>query len=340
MQGRKIVITGGAGFIGSQLGYLLHKQGNDVVLLDNLSFGYEDNLLVENKAFGKFVKMDIMDPDLHAQFKDADCVFHFAGISSLPSCQSDPCNAFSINAAGTANVLEAARKTDVRRVVFASTGAIYENNNVFPCKEDDAVDPKLAYAVSKKNAETICKSFEEVYGMEIAITRYFNVYGPNQDIRRKSPPFVGYVIRELMASRPPILHSDGEQKRDYVYIDDVNVLNILCMNHPGAAGEIFNVASCTAYSVNEIYDLIAKHLNSQIRPIFNKSAMFWEKYPSLYEGKFPLKSSVLENEVNKYTLGSAEKAKKILEWSAQTPIEDGLKRVIEHSRMLQKNEIK
>ncbi|MDD3370314.1 MAG: NAD-dependent epimerase/dehydratase family protein [Alphaproteobacteria bacterium] len=335
--GRKIVITGAAGFIGSQLAWELHSKGNEVVLIDDLSFGYESNLLVDNKPFGRFVKKDVREPDLHEEFKGADCVFHLAAISALPVNQSEPARAISINVAGTANVLEAARREGVRRVVFAGTSAIYENNAKFPCHEDDPVSPRLTYSLSKWQAEKLCESFSKIYGMEIAVTRYYNVYGPHQDIRRKSPPFVGYVVRELLNNRAPVLHSNGEQRRDYVFLRDVNRINIACMTEDSAKGEVFNVASGKAYSVNEMYDCIAKIVGTNIKPVFVPAARFWDQYPDLFQGNNPMDPHILEKEVEKFTLGATEKAERLLGWKAETPLEDGLRETVEYTRRLLAN---
>lgn len=332
--GGKIVITGAAGFIGSQLAWRLHRAGHELVLIDDLSFGYESNLLVEGKPFAELHKLDIRSPELHRAIEDADCVFHLAAVSALPVNQSEPDRAIGINVAGTANVLEAARRGGVRRVVFASTSAIYENNTSFPCREDDPVSPALIYSLSKWQAERLCAAFGAVYGLEVAVTRYYNVYGPHQDIRRKSPPFVGYVIRELLQGRAPVLHSNGEQRRDYVYLEDVNDINIACMTHPDAVGGVFNVASGQAYSVNEIYDLIAGIVGTAIRPEFRPAARFWEKYPSLFEGRRPMDPHILEKEVDKFTLGATERAERVLGWKARVPIEDGLRAAVDYTRHL------
>ena len=329
---RKVVITGAAGFIGSQLAWRLHREGHHVVLIDDLSFGYETNLLVEGKPFAELNRIDIRSQEIAPLFEGADCVFHMAAVSALPVNQSEPGRAIDINVAGTANVLEAARVSGVRRVVFASTSAIYENNTSFPCKEDDPVSPKLIYSLSKWQAEKLCESFRVLYGMEIAITRYYNVYGPHQDLHRKSPPFVGYVIRELLSNRVPILHSTGEQRRDYVFLEDVNDLNIACMTHPGAATETFNVASGRAYSVNEIYDIIASIIGTTIRPEFRPAGRFWEKYPSLFSGKRPLSQQILEKEVDKFTLGDNSKAANVLEWKTRVSIEDGMRMAIDYTQ--------
>jgi len=330
----KIVITGGAGFIGSQLGKSFVDEGHEVVLIDNMAYGYLDNLVIEGKTFGRFRGVDIRSPDLPRHFENVDCVFHFAGISALPVCQERPQYAIDVNVGGTANVLEAARLAGVRRVVFASTGATYENNTKFPQAESDPISPTLIYALSKFQAEKLCHSFAELYGMEIVITRYFNVYGPHQDFMRTSPPLMSYLIRELLNHRQPVLHSDGTQQRDCVYVDDVNRLNKLCMTHARAAGETFNVGSGVASSVREIFAILAKAMRSDITPVYRSAEHFWDAYPNLFQGKYPLKKQILDKEVRKYTLADTTKSKELLGWQAEVAIEDGLTRTAQYAMRL------
>ncbi len=330
------MITGGAGFIGSNLGYMLHRKGFDVLLLDDLSFGHLDNLKKNGKMFGVFKKIDIRSSKLEDHFSNADYVFHLAGISTLPVCQSEPVNSIDVNVIGTVNVLEAARKSNVKRVIFASTAGVYENNVKFPCKEDDFTEPSLSYTLTKSFSEKLCKSYFKLYGLETCITRYNNVYGPNQDIRRTSPPFVAYVIREILRNRQPIFHSDGNQQRDYVYIDDVNELNFQCMVNSNAINQIFNVSSGKVFSVNEIYTIITSILNSKIKPIYRNSQLFWDKYPSLFEGVHTLNKKWIKKEVDKFALSSTEKAEKILNWTATTSMKKGLEQTIENAQKLLK----
>ena len=329
----KILITGAAGFIGSQLGYRLHNEGHEVVLLDDMSFGYEENLEIDNKKFGTFIKDDIRSQSIFNHMKGVDVVFNFAAISSITVCQEKPYYSLDVNIAGAANVLEAARLNGVRRVIFSSTLAIYENNTSFPVKEEDEVYPNLTYSVSKLQAEMTCKSYSEAYGMEIVVVRYPHVYGPNMDFRRKSPYLIAYIIRELLHNRQPILFST-EGKKNFVYVDDINDLNILCMNHPQAPGQIFNATSETAVSVKEIYQYLAKALDSDIKPLFKNPQTHWDKYPSLFNGQYPLDRTILENYANKNLIGATEKTEKILGWKAKVPIEVGLTRTAEHIKKL------
>ena len=328
------LVTGGAGFIGSQLAKSFVDEGHEVWLLDNMAYGYLDNLIIDGKPFGRFLGVDIRSADLAKHFDGAEYVFHFAGISALPVCQHEPRMAMDVNVGGTANVLEAARLAGVRRVIFASTSAIYENNTSFPTKESDPVSPSLTYAVSKFQAEQLCRSYGELYGMEIVVLRYFNVYGPHQDFMRLSPPLMSYLIRELLQHRQPVLHSDGTQQRDCIYVDDVNRLNRICMEHPQAPGGIFNVGTGVATSVRDIYRLIAKAMGSHIEPVYRPATNFWDAYGALFTGKYPLKLEVVEKEVRKYSLSDTTKGAELLGWRAQVSIEEGLARTARYAMQL------
>jgi nucleoside-diphosphate-sugar epimerase len=326
----KILITGGAGFIGSQLGYQLDQEGHEVLLLDNMSYGNLDNLSIDGKFFGKFIGMDIRSEKIFGVMKNVDYVFHFAGIAPLPDCQSNPKEAIDVNVAGTVNVLDAARYNGVKRVIFSTTSAIYENNTSFPCKEDDEVSPYLIYSNSKLQSEMLCRSYVKTYGLDVVMLRFFNVYGPHQDLQRKHPPLIGYIIRELYNNKQPILHSDGHQERDYVYAQDVIDLCKIVMTKKNISSEIFNVASSKTYSVRDIYKIISNYMKKDIEPIFNNADVFWKKYPELYEGQLILKSEILTKEVNKYALGSNEKAKK-LGWLPQVDMIQGLQYSVDYA---------
>ena len=193
-----ILITGGAGFIGSELGKFLVTQGHNVKILDNLEYGYKDNFEDNEILKNNFIKADIRNNDFEKYLKDVDVLYHFAGISALPECESNPYKAFDVNTSGVANVLNACRNSEVKKIIFASTSAVYENNchNDYH-KETDIVCPNLIYATSKYCAEQICKSYAQNYDMDIIICRFFNVFGPHQDFRRKYPPFTSYIIKML-----------------------------------------------------------------------------------------------------------------------------------------------
>jgi UDP-glucose 4-epimerase len=142
------------------------------------------------------------------------------------------------------------------------------------------------------------------------------------------------VIREILQNNIPILHSDGKQERDYVYINDVNALNLLCMNHPKANGEIFNVSSGKSTSVNKIFEIVSNILQTDIKPIFHDSEAFWDKYPTLFDGKHAINKKWIKQEVNKFTLSTTSKTEKLIGWKAQTYIEEGLEKTIEHPKKI------
>jgi UDP-glucose 4-epimerase len=334
--GRKamnVIITGGAGFIGSQLGYALWSSGHAVTLIDDMRFGYEDNLVVNGERFGRFVLADVLDPRTWPYFTGADVIFHFAALSALPVCQSHPRDAININVGGVANVLEGARLHDVRRVVFASTSATYERNEEPLLTEELPVAPTLLYSLSKVQGEQLMNAYRDVYGLETVVLRFFNVYGPHQDFRRRSPPFTSYVARELAHGRPPILHGDGTQARDYVHLRDLMHLADIVMDHPKANGEIFNVASGKAYSVNEMYRIMAVASNAtNVKPLFKEPAHFWTAYPQLFAGTRPIRKVILEKEVMKTTVGSYAKAERLLGWKPKVTMEEGLAELVAYVR--------
>lgn len=328
----KILITGGAGFIGSQLGYYLDKIGHDVYLLDNMNHGHKENLQVGGESFGTFIEADIRDEDFVKHTKGIDYVVHLAGLSSLPLCQSNPKYAMDVNVSGTANVLESCRLSGVKRVIFASTGAIYENNIETPFSEGMTVDPLLIYPTSKYQAERLCDCYYSSYGMDIVTLRFFNVYGPHQDFNRKQPPFTGYLLKQFLNNGEISVFSDGEQARDYVHIDDLTKLIELCLTHKSAEGQVFNACSGQAYSVNEIVKTMMSLFSVSIDIGYRDSKTYWDNYPILYKGNYPMNRYVVEDEVNKYALGDTTKAEELLGWKAKISLEEGLQTLVDYAK--------
>jgi nucleoside-diphosphate-sugar epimerase len=321
-----ILITGCAGGIGSTLGYYLYNKGNTIIAVDNLSTGTKDNLFIDNVIYSKFYRCDIRKTeDLIDIINDnkVDCVIHLAAITELAACEENPQECISVNVGGTASVLEAARITGVRKVIFASTSAVYENtfkpNPNAGLHEYEEVHPRLFYSVSKKMAEDVCDSYRVNYDMDITILRYFNVFGPRQDIHRRSPPLINYLVREYKAGRVPVLYSDGNQKRDYVHVDDVCRATELCIN---TSFRLLNVCSGRVISVREIVKCVQTALNTTESPIYKDPAERWNVYPRLFEGKFPLKKKVVINETNKYCLGSSEDLETLLHYKCDHNLEE------------------
>ncbi len=329
----KVLITGGAGFIGSQVGHFLEKNGNSVVLVDNMSYGHLDNLEIGGETIGDFVEFDIRE-DFSELLHDVDAVIHLAAIAPLPECQSNPLLAIENNISGTANVIDLCRKGGVKKIVFASTSAIYENCEETPFLEDSQLErePDLIYAWTKRASEILCDSACSVYGLDIVSLRFFNVYGPHQDFRRKQPPLMGYITKCLLSGENPTFFSDGFQERDYVYIDDLCSIVNLVLARDDLAGEKFNVCSGRPSSVREIYEIFKSEFNSDLQATFSPSKDFWNKYPSLFSGHAPLKLSRLEKEVEKYSLGSFEKAERILGWSPKVSLEEGISECVKFAK--------
>lgn len=328
----KILITGGAGGIGSTLAYVLSKE-HEIITVDSLRNGYIENLIINNKKFSEFYKLDIRSKKFSKLLKEKkpDIIVHLAAITSLPDCECNINECIDINVFGTTNVLEAARLNNIKRVIFASTSAVYENNTsnkINGFLENLVVNPRLFYSLSKKLAEEICISYEKNYGMEIPILRLFNVFGPRQDIHRKSPPLLNYLVREFRNNRQPILHSDGEQKRDYVHIDDVIKAFKICLTSPDAKNNIFNISSNNLLSVKDIVNYTKEALNIDINPIYRSAKMLWDDYPKLFNGIISLDKSVVEKEADKFSLGDNLKAKTILNWHPNENLEFLIKETV------------
>ena len=328
-----ILITGAAGFIGSQLAYKFIKENHNVTLIDNMSYGHKDNLMFDDiDLTTNFIEMDIRDRcSLEALFADMnfDYVYNIAGIAPLPDCQSDPCEAIDVNVNGFVNILELSRTFGVKTVIQASTNAMYENCTKFPTFEDDFPLPTLIYPNTKYCAERFAQSYCNTYGMNVCCVRFANVYGPHVDCLRKQPPFVGYLIRELYYDRTPVFHSNGKQSRDYVYVDDLTDLLEKVQSCKG-----FDTVNCSnnkSYSVRDIYDIAQNIMNKHIPAEYVDSSNYWKKYPELYIGSYSIKPEVLDHEVNKYSLCDNTHGFTKYNWKPKIGIEEGMKRMIEYT---------
>lgn len=327
----KILITGAAGFIGSQLAHRLWKEGNELILIDNFSYGHEDNLIFDDYDFrNEVIKMDIRDKEgvkSLLQNGDVDYIYNIAGIAPLPDCQLNPTEAIDVNINGFVNLLENGRLYGVKKVIQASTNAIYENETEFPTLENKFKVPTLIYPNTKYAAERFAQSFCDTYGMNVTCLRFSNVYGPHVDCLRKQPPFVAYMVRELYYDRTPVFHSNGEQRRDYIYVDDLIDLAIAVQRTVGF--DAVNVSTNQNYSVNEMYKMAQEIMCKEIPADYANDTHYWEKYPELFEGKFPIKESVLNHEINKYSLCDNTYAKEVYGWEPKVSMREGLSRLIE-----------
>lgn len=336
----KVLITGAAGFIGSQLAHRFWKDGAELILVDNFSYGKIDNLIFSDHNFTKDVlRIDIRDIDkLKEIFSNAgriDYVYNIAGIAPLPDCQLNPGDAVSVNVVGLVNILECSRIFGVKKVIQASTNAMYENETEFPTKEESFRQPTLIYPNTKYCAERFAESYCKTYGMNVSCLRFANVYGPHIDCLRKQPPFVGYMIRELYFNRVPVFHSNGEQRRDYIYVDDLIDLAIKVRNSSGF--DCVNVSANKNYSVNEMYEIAQRLMKKTIKADYANTGHYWSKYPELYSGAYPIKREILDREVNKFSLCDNELARVKYGWIPKVDIEEGLKNVIEYEISLLSN---
>ena len=331
-----ILITGAAGFIGSQLAYKFLKEGHNIVLVDNMSYGHEDNLLFDDADLNKYlIKVDIRDRGaLEALFstEDFDYVYNIAGIAPLPDCQSNPCEAVDVNVNGFVNILELSRIYGVRTVIQASTNAMYENEVQFPTFETTFNLPTLIYPNTKYCAERFAQSYCDTYGMNVCCVRFANVYGPHVDCLRKQPPFVGYLIRELYYDRTPTFHSDGNQSRDYIYVDDLT--DLLEKVQSCCGFDTVNCSSNKSYSVKEIYELAQDIMHKAIPADYVESSNYWKKYPQLYQGIYSIKPSILDHEVNKYSRCDNSHALNKYGWEPKVDIGEGMSNMIKYTVQL------
>jgi UDP-glucose 4-epimerase len=261
----KVLVTGGAGFIGSNLVRALLARGDDVRVLDNFSTGNRGNL------GGLALDVELVEGDLrsyervHNAVRGAELVFHLGALGSVPRSVQDPLTSGAVNVEGTLNVLLAARDEGIRRVVFASSSSIYGNQPELPLRETMAPDPISPYGVAKLAAERYCVSFTRVYSsFETVVLRYFNVFGPRQDPRSQYAAVVPLFVTAVAAGEEVTIFDDGNQSRDFTYIDNVVAANLLAADAGGASGRIFNVSAGAPATVNELADTIGRLLDKPV----------------------------------------------------------------------------
>ncbi len=265
MNGKKILITGGAGFIGSHLCEALHEK-NEIVIVDDLSSGTRDNIAPFVGDSVTLVETSITDKEaLSPVFAGADYVFHEAAIASVPQSIADPAATNAVNVTGTLNVLQLALDNEVSKVVFASSSAIYGDTSRLPIDEGRILRPLSPYAASKIMGEYYLTLFYELYGLPTASLRYFNVYGPRQDPASDYAAVIPKFIQCALSGTAPTIYGDGGQTRDFIYVKDVVAANI-CAAKSKATGA-FNIAGGHKTSVNEIAVLIASRAGARERPV-------------------------------------------------------------------------
>ena len=301
----KILITGVAGFIGSNLADYFVSNDIDVIGIDDLSYGVAEQI----PSAVTFHKIDIRDHKISNLFKGVDYVFHLAAKNSLIDCEQDPEETHDINVNGTENIFNASAKNNVKKVIYAESSAVYEGSSILPSIESD-VRPQSVYAKSKLETNKLAKEFYRNFNLTTTGLRYFNVYGPRQDYRRTIPPVFSAFIINLLKGQRPTIYGDGSKKRDFVYVDDVNRFHYMCIDNNKTDNNIFNIGYGKNYSILEIYNTIAGLLNSDIKPIFKDNLEF-------------------EAQENLANISNA----KSVGWHPQTNLTSGLKKSIDYIKL-------
>jgi UDP-glucose 4-epimerase len=263
---KKALVTGGAGFIGSHLVDALLSVGCDVAVLDNLSTGNLSNLKhIKDRI--TFYKGDIRDQEILTKAsKDCDTIFHQAAVVSVPQTVDNPVDSAMVNDMGTLFVLEAARKNNVKRMVLASSCAIYGDDPEIPKHEEMRPKPQSPYAVQKLSGEFYARLYFELYDLETVCLRYFNVYGPRQDPSSFYSGVISIFMTKASDRKTPVIYGDGNQYRDFIFVKDVVKANLLAANGSKAKGKLFNIGTGRYIRVNELWVKISQLAGHNIKP--------------------------------------------------------------------------
>jgi UDP-glucose 4-epimerase len=300
------LVTGGAGFIGSHIVDRLLADGYRVRVLDDLSTGKRENLPESDDL--EFVTGDVGSyDDAHAAMKDVELVFHEAAIASVPKTIQDPIGSQRTNYQGTLNVLEAARQQGTKRVVFASSAAVYGDLPELPKREDMPLKPLSPYAVDKLASEYACQMYTHLHGLETVCLRYFNVYGPRQDPGSPYSGVISIFADRLINGKPAVIYGDGEQTRDFVFVSDVVEANIKAATLEKAAGRVINIATGRVVTLNELLKSMCRILNRGFNPGHEKV-----RYGDI-----------------KHSSALTSLSKDALDWVSTTEINDGLNKLLQ-----------
>jgi UDP-glucose 4-epimerase len=307
---KKALVTGGAGFIGSHLVEALVSAGCAVAVIDNLSSGRTANLKHLEGQFS-FFREDIRNRKvLDAALEGCEVVFHLAAIVSVPQTVENPLESAAVNDLGTLSVLDAARQKKAKRVVFSSSCAVYGDDPSLPKQENMVPRPLSPYAAQKLAAEYHAKVFNDLYGIETAVLRYFNVYGPRQD---PSSPYSGVIsifMTKALLNKPAVIYGDGNQTRDFVYVKDVVKANLLAASADNASGRVMNIGTGRAVRINHLWQAICTLSGRNLDP----------RYESERAGDI------------KASLAGTDTAKELLNFECEVSFEKGLERTFEWYR--------
>lgn len=303
----RCLVTGGAGFIGANLVRALVEEQHQVRVLDNFSTGKFENIEPLIKKIDLVVGDICNERDVNRAMDEIDVVFHQAALPSVPRSVADPFSSNRVNIEGTLNVFLAARDNGVKRVVYASSSSVYGNNRQLPKKESMPPRPMSPYAASKLAKEVYGRIFYELYGLETVGLRYFNVFGPYQDPSSQYAAVIPKFITALLKGNPPVVYGDGEQSRDFTFVDDVVKANLLAATAPGAAGEVFNIACGTRITLNDLLMILKSITGRNIEAVYTA----------------PRAGDV------KHSHADISKARSILGYQPEFSLESGLRRTVE-----------
>jgi len=299
----KVLVTGGAGFIGANLTRALLERGDDVRVLDNFSTGSRANL--------EGLDVEVIEGELrsyervHNAVRGVEVVFHLGALGSVPRSVQDPLTSSAVNVEGTLNVLLAARDEGVQRVVYSSSSSVYGPTRHLPAHEDAPPDPISPYGVAKLAAERYCISFSRVYeSFESVVVRYFNVFGPGQSPHSQYAAMIPLFLTWIAAGQPVTIYGDGEQRRDFTYIANVVDGTLAAADTPAANGRVFNLAASQPATVNQVADLIGRILG---RPVLRETAP-------------PRRGDIRDS------WADVTAAHDVLHWQPTVTLEDGLRR--------------
>jgi len=309
----RFLVTGGAGFIGSNIVHTLVRKGERVRVLDNLSTGNQDNL---RDILGEIelIEGDIRDINTVGEaVKGVEVILHQAALPSVARSVENPIDTNDVNIRGTLNLLIAARDAGVKRVVYASSSSIYGDTPTLPKREDMPPNPISPYALTKYVGERYCQIFTWIYGLETVSLRYFNVFGPRQNPHSQYAAVIPIFIGAYLTDTPPTIFGDGEQSRDFTYIENVVQANLLAAEAEGVAGEVFNIACGSRTTVNELARMIAEIVGSDVKPVHGP----------------PRPGDV------RHSQADISKAKRMLGYEPSVSLIEGLKRTVEWYRKAQ-----
>jgi UDP-glucose 4-epimerase len=308
----KYLVTGGAGFIGSNIVSELLKQGQQVVVLDNFATGKRENIL----PLMKNANLTMIEGDLRSfhivrsAVKGVDYILHQGALPSVPRSINDPITSNDVNILGMLNILEAAKEFGVKRVITASSSSIYGNSETLPKVESMPVNPLSPYALTKYAQERYCQIFSQIYGLETVALRYFNVFGPNQDPTSQYSAVIPKFIKLIMADKEPVIYGDGSQSRDFTFVENNVWANIQACTAPKAAGQVINIACGERYTLIDLVHMINEILGKNIEPKFEKDRA---------------------GDV-KHSLAGIDKAKDLLNYKVRVDFREGLQRTVEFFR--------